>query len=215
MPFRFVFSQTTYDYFEKLRLERKEKKIKIVSAFDYADDVLSKKEYYDENGLLTKYEIYGASYFTGGTYMYHLIIVNKYSEKGQVSGTITKFESDGSKTDFYEFNNLKPEVFFDIKYEGDFYSDVQYVFDNSGNLSEKRFYNQDMYKPGEYEKEILIYDSDNKIIQSKYTSPGGGTTVSIGKYYYNSDGLLEHIDESYDFQNGGRNFDVRYEYEFY
>lgn len=209
-----IFSQSTYDYIEKQRLERKEKKIKTISSFDYLNDALSKKEYYDENGLPKKIEIYGASFITGDTYLLQEIIIHKLGDNGNVSGTITKFESDGSKTDTYEFNDLKPEIFFNPNVDGEFYSDVQYTFDNSGKLSEKRYFNSKIYGPNEYEKQVFSYNSGNKLIGYKYYIPNN-STVSNGKFYYNSNGLLEKEESSYDFQKGERVYGIRYEYEFY
>jgi|WetSurMetagenome_2_1015567.scaffolds.fasta_scaffold686016_2 hypothetical protein len=51
-------SQSENEYFEKQRLERKDKKNKIISTYDCLDDLLRYKEYCDENGFLTKKEIF-------------------------------------------------------------------------------------------------------------------------------------------------------------
>lgn len=210
-----VFTQTAYDYFEKIRLERKEKKIKTISAFDNTDESLSKKDYFDDNGFFVKKEIFGSSFVTGESYIIQEIMVDKYKEGDDMSGTVKIFESDGSKTKEFKFSNVKPELFYETSsFENLSYDKVQYSFDNKGNLSEKRFYKDKEYIPDEYEKLLIYYDSKNKPIESKFFTPNN-STVSLGKYYYNSNGLLEKEESSYDFQKGERVYGLRYEYEFY
>jgi len=210
-----IYAQTTSDYFEKMRLERKEKKIKTISAYDYFDDALSKKDYFDENGFLVKKEIYGSSFITGDSYILQDIIVDEYKEGEDMSGTAIIFETDGSKTKDHKFSNMKPEIFFETSsFENVSYDKVQYLFDNKDNITEKRFYKDKEYKPTEYEKLLIYYDSENKPIESKFFTPNN-STVSFGKYYYNSNGLLEKEESSYDFQKGERVYGVRYEYEFF
>ena len=46
-------------------------------------------------------------------------------------------------------------------------------------------------------------------------TPTGKNSASITKYFYNEKGLLDREALSYDFQNDGRDYGMRYEYEFY
>lgn len=210
-----VFSQTEYDYFKKQRLEKKAKKIKTISSFDYLDDALSEKIYYDEEGFLIKKEIYASSFVTGNAYISQEVIVNKYNDNEDISGSITVFKSDGSKVKNLKFNNMKPEIFYEISsFDEIQYDNVNYIFDNKGILTEKRFFSKKNFNSDEYARQLLFYNSNGKLIEYKYYTPGT-TTVSFGKYYYNSNDLLEKEESSYDFQKGERVYGTRYEYEFY
>lgn len=206
---------TEYKYYENLRLERKEKKVKTIKQFDYSNDALNLIDYFDAEGYLKKREIYYTKYETGESILVTQIDINQYNNIGGISGTY-KTSSALEGDDNYEFNNLSLKRFYDTDAfygEGQIDS-VNYVFDNADRLIEKRSYNDNLYGTGkEYESEFLYYDKVNKLINSKSTT--GENSVSYTKYYYNEKSLLMIQESSYDFQNWEKTYGIRFEYEFY
>lgn len=207
-----LYSQTEQDYFEKLRLERKDKKIKTISAYSYFNEVLESKEYYDENGYLVKRETYQTDLLGENLYVYMEIVINNYDNLGNISGNQTMYESDGKKLNEFPFSNLDYTYFFEVGFDESTVIDIKYIFDKNGNVIEKRFF-IDGLNENEYEKTLLNYDNMNKLTESKYYGIST-SVVDIVKYYYNSIGLLEKEENSYDFQKGGRVYGMRFEYEF-
>jgi hypothetical protein len=207
-----LYSQTEQDYFEKLRLERKDKKIKTISAYSYFNEVLESKEYYDENGYLVKRETYQTDLLGENLYVYMEIVINNYDNLGNISGNQIMYESDGKKLSEFPFSNLDYTYFFEVGFDESTVIDIKYIFDKNGNVIEKRLF-IDGLNENEYEKTLLYYDNMNKLTESKYY--GFSTSVNIVNYYYNSIGLLEKEESSYDFQKGGRVYGMRFEYEFF
>lgn len=205
-----AYSQTTLDYLEKQRIERKNNKIKTITTFISVNDKISSIDYYDENGYMQKKELYVMDLDAGKVYLWQDILITKFSSEGLFSGIESTYECNGKKINDFSFENMKPEILFEIAFDETLIDDVKYIFDSKGNLIEKRFYSEEMYKPNEYEKEILIYDSKNKLVETIYYIPGS-SIVSSHKYSYNSAGLLEKISSVQD----ETDYATTYKYEFY
>jgi len=203
---------TEYDYYEKLRLERKEKKIKIIITYSYLDDALERKDYFDEEGYLRKRENYYTSFATGELKIISQIDIIDYNKFGQISGIYQS--SDEMNGDIKSnFENLSQSKFHETDYfVGEEPVDsVELIFDKSGKLTEKKFYERDFKSL--HSKSDLIYDENGRLKESKFI-PTKSSPSNI-KYYYNDLGLLVKEESSYDFNNENRVFGKRYEYEFY
>lgn len=210
LQIQIAYSQSTLDYLEKQRQERKNNKIKTITTFESVNNEISSIEYYDENGYLQKKELYVMDLDAGKVCLWQDIVITKFSSDGLFSGIEAIYERNGKKINDFTFEKMKPEILFEIAFDETLIDDVKYIFDNKGNLIEKRYYSEDMYKPNEYEKEILIYDSKNKLVETKYYIPGS-SIVSSNKYSYNSAGLLEKVSSLQD----EANYVTNYKYEFY
>jgi len=210
LQIQIAYSQTTLDYLEKQRIERKNNNIKTITTYDSVNDKISSIEYYDENGYLQKKELYVMDLDAGKLCLWQDILITKFSSYGLFSGIESLYERNGSKINYFTFENMKPEILFEIAFDETLIDDVKYIFDNKGNLIEKRFYSEDMYKPDEYEKQILIYDSKNKLVETKYYIPGLSRS-STHKYFYDSSGLLEKVTSVQD----ETNYVSKYKCEFY
>lgn len=208
-----IYSQSSIEYFENRRLELKEKKVKIIYSYETGYDELRRKEFIDENGYLYKLEEYQTSYDGERTFISLIAEIDVNSKAGFICGKAILYDSEGVIRDSYSFD-MESEYFYTLYLEDIPIDEVKYIFDEQGKLTEKRKYSNDNYGPNEFEKEVLIYDNNNKLIESKHYVPEN-STISVSYYNYNSYGLLESEKVSYDFQNRGRNFGVRYEYEFY
>ena len=186
-----IFSQTENDYYEKLRLERKDKKIKLMKSGT------SEIDYFDEQG----YHIKKEHYYNGNVISYSII---KQLNNGELSvelnlGPEGNFTTIGSQALFYV-------TYFDPY---NLIDKVVIIFDSKSRLIEKRisgtdfegldnikyFYNKDEEKPIKSE-----YYSDNKL--SNKTD-----------YYYNESGLL--IKEENLWLNNNEKSITNYIYEFY
>lgn len=204
---------TEYDYYEKLRLERKDKSVKTISSFSTFNDAIENKDYYDENGYLRKREVYGEDLMGVNRFVWKEIFNITYDETGNIFGNFTEFKNNTEILSNSILNNLSPSDFYDIGFSETLVDEVKYIFDDKNNLIEKRIYGDHLYGTRkEYESEFFYYDRNNRLIESKYPS---ANTISISKYYYNEKGLIDRINVSYEFQNGGRNYGSRYEYEYY
>ncbi len=206
-----VLTQTEQEYFEKLRLERKDKKIKTISVYDNLKVIKYKKEYYDENGYLIKKELFYHDNEKNKTYLYQEIKITSYDALGNISGKEILYEL-GKRINEFQFSNINFTYFYEIGFSENLIDDIKYLFDDNGNLIEKRFTSADMYEPGKYEKETFLYDSNNKLVESKYSYPDNNSS-HVRRYHYSSTGLLEM--ESYLDDNLVQTEGVKYEYEFY
>ncbi len=209
LPFSVIYSQTEQDYFEKLRLERKDKKIKEIVILDERTLETQSKEYYDENGLLSKKENYYSNPPENITYIYQEVIINSYKHDNKIEGLIIYYEL-GKKAYENPFNNESFTYFLEIGFTETLTEEARYFFDERGVLVEKRFYWEDLggYV---YDKELLYYDSKGQLYESRNYSHGSslfGTT----KYYYNSDGLLE---KEVNDKSGEDTNVSKFEYKFY
>lgn len=163
-----VFSQTEYDYYEKLRLERKEMKIKIIKT---DNDVI---DYYDQQGYHIKREYY----FEGNLSSYSLI---KQMSNGDLSvemnlGPEGVFKMTGSKALFYV-------TYFDPY---DLRDKVTMTFDSKARLFEEIITGIDM-DGSEYAKYFYKKD-ENKPFNSEWYSDN--ILLSKTDYYYDETGLL-------------------------
>lgn len=201
-----------YDYYEKLRLERKEKKVLLVKTFEYVNDALSTKDSFDVNGYLRKREIYTFDLENLMEKLYSTIFVERYDDEGNMYGYSV---IPVNMNIINNFDKVKPTYFYEIGIDEEtLVDDVKYIFDKNDNLIEKRSYGDYLYGTGkEYETEYFYYDKNNRLIESKYLS--GKSSTSITKYFYTEKGLLDKVESEYDFQNGGRVYGIRYEYLFY
>jgi len=209
-----VFTQTAHDYFEKLRLERKEKKVKTISSFSNFNDVIELKDYFDEDGFLRKREFYMSDMMGENIYVWKELNSIEYDSKGNMSGNEINFGIEKEILYQTPFSNNSPTDFYDIGFGETLVDEVKYIFDSKDNLIEKRSYGDHLYGTGkEYESEFFYYDNNKKLIESKTFT--GESSINISKYYYNEIGLLIKLSNSYDFQNTGRDYGSRYEYEFF
>jgi len=205
---------TEYDYYENLRLERKENKVKTISSFGTFNDVIEIKDYFDEDGYLRKREFYLSDLMGENSYAWKEISDITYDETGNMSGN--EIEYGNIKETLYKilFNKISPSNFYDIGFGETTVNKSEYIFDKESKLIEKRSYGEHLVGTGkEYESQYFYYDNNNRLIESRSTT--GESAVSITKYFYNEKGLLEKEAISYDFQNGGRDYGMRYEYEYY
>ena len=203
-----IFTQTEYDYYEKLRLERKEKKIKTISAYETLEDALSKKDYFDENGYLITREFYYTSITNFETTLWKQLNLTNYDKDGTFDVEEKEY-SDGTLIVNYIHVNQLPSDFYDVGYGETLVEKVLYLFDNQGLLIEKRSYGDHVYGTGkEYDSEYFHYDEMGKLLKSIQGE-------NITNYFYNDSGSLERESMSYEFQNNERDYEIRYEYEFY
>jgi hypothetical protein len=207
---KLIFSE--YDYYEKQRLERKEKKIKVINTYSYFDDALERKDYFDEEGYLRKSENYYTSFTTGELKIISQIDITDYNTVGQISGIYqSSDEMNGEIKSTFE--NLSLSKF----HETDFFAgeepvdSVELIFDESGKLTEKRYYERDFKSL--HSRLVLIYDENGRLKESKFI-PTKSSPSNI-KYYYNDLGLLVKEESSYEFHGGDRVFGQSYKYEFY
>lgn len=163
-----VVSQTEYDYYEKLRLGRKEKKIKAVKS---NNDII---DYFDEQGYHVKIEYY----FEGKLSSYSLI---KQLSNGELKvvmdlGPEGNFTTTGSQALFYV-------TYFDSY---DLRDNVTITFDSRSRLIEERITETD------YEGvDIKKYVYDNVEIRPKRNEYySDNNLLSRTDYYYDETGLL-------------------------
>jgi hypothetical protein len=206
-----LYSQSEYEYFEKQRLESKDKKIKIISTYDCLDDLLWYKEYYNENGFLIKKEIFTHNNESNKLTLYQKINIDSYDASGNISGTEILYETDGSILNENHFSKLNFTYFYEIGFDENITEEIEYIFDNQNQLIEKRFYYEDV-NGYIYDKELLFYNTEGKNCESKHFF-SGSSNVSISKFYYNSLGLLEKKEtlDGFYVKTGG----IKYNYEFY
>lgn len=209
----YCYSQTEYNYYDQLRKERENKKVKTISEFETFNDALDKKDYFDEQGYLRKREFYITDMMGENSYVWKEISSITYDNKGNISGEEINFESTKEISYKNQFTNMSPSNFYDIGFGETTVEEVKYFFDKENRLFQKSSIFGDDVPKEAFGKEIFKYDKNDRLIESKYYS--NASSVSITKYYYTSQGLLDRIEVSYDFQNGGRNYGARYEYEFY
>lgn len=209
----YCYSQTEYNYYDQLRKERENKKVKTISEFETFNDALDKKDYFDEQGYLRKREFYMTDMMGENAYVWKEINSIVYDNKGNISGEEINFESTSEILYKNKFTNISPSNFYDIGFGETTVEEVKYFFDKKNRLIEKKNIFGDAVPKGQDEKEIFKYDKNDQLMESKFYS--GSNPVSITKYFYTPSGLLDRIEVSYDFQNGGRNYGARYEYEFY
>ena len=163
-----VFSQTEYDYYEKLRLERKEKKIKLIKT---DKDII---DYYDEQGYHVKREYY----FEGNMSSYSLI---KQLSNGKLNvvmdlGLEGNFTITGSQALYYV-------TYFDPY---DLRDNVTMTFDSKARLIEKRITGTDM--EGAESAKYFYKKDENKPLNSEWYSDN--ILLSKTDYYYDDSGLL-------------------------
>lgn len=203
---------TEYNYYENLRLERKDKKIKIISTYSYLDNGLERKDYFDYEGYLRKRENYYSSYATGDSKISSQIDILDYNSSGQVSGIYQSSDEMNGEIKS-SFENLNLSKFYDT----DFFvgeepvDSVELVFDKNGKITEKKFYERDLKSL--YSRLVMVFDEHDRLIESKFIplqSPPSTT-----KYYYDELGLLLKEESSYNFHSGERVFGKSYKYEFY
>lgn len=201
-----------YDYYEKLRLERKEKKVQLILAYEYENDALWRKDSFDVEGYLRKREIYTFDLDNLMEKLYSTIYVERYDDEGNMYGYS---DIPVNMNSINNFDKVKPTYFYEIGIDEEtLVDDVKYIFDKNDNLIEKRSYGDHLYSTGkEYESEYFYYDKNNRLIESKYFS--GKSSTNITKYFYTEKGLLDKVESEYDFQNSGRVYGIRYEYLFY
>lgn len=209
----YCYSQTEYNYYEEIRKEREIKKVKTISEFGTFNDALEKKDYFDEQGYLRKREYYISDLMGENSYVWKEISSIIYDSNGNISGEEINYESNKEILYKSKFSNISPSKFYDIGFGETTVEEVKYFFDKKNRLIEKKNIFGDDVSKGQNEKEIFKYDKNDQLMESKFYS--GTNPVSITKYFYTSSGLLDRIEVSYDFQNGGRNYGARYEYEFY
>lgn len=186
-----VYSQTEYDYYEKLRLERKEKRIKLIKT---DKDVI---DYYDEQGYHFKREYY----FEGNMSSYSLINQqsNGYLSVKMDLGPEGIFTTTGSQALYY-ITYFDPYNLID---------NVVMVFDSKGRVSEERITGTDMegaesikyfYKNEEIKPYRSEYYSDNKLL-------------SKTDYYYDDSGLFIKVVSIW--INNNEQTITNYSYEYY
>jgi len=207
-------TMTEYDYYETLRLERKKKKVKTISSFSTFNDVIELKDYFDDDGFLRKREFYMSDMMGENIYVWKELNSIEYDSKGNMSGDEINFGIDKEIFNQIQFSNNNPIDFYDIGFGETLVDEVKYIFDSENNLLEKRSYGGHLYGTGkDYESEFFYYDSNKKLIESKAIT--GESSINISKYFYNENGLLIKTSNSYEFQNNGRDYGTRYEYEYY
>lgn len=209
----FCYSQIEYNYYEQLRKNREIKKVKTISEFETFNDALEKKDYFDEQGYLRKREFYITDMMGENPYVWKEINSIVYDNNGGISGEEINYESTREISNKSEFTCISPSKFYDIGFSETTVKEVEYFFDKKNRLIEKKSILENAGPDGQNEKVIFKYNKNEQLIESKLYS--GTNPVSITKYFYTMSGLLDRIEISYDFQNGGRNYGVRYEYEFY
>ncbi|MFZ1323532.1 MAG: hypothetical protein WAT71_18420 [Ignavibacteria bacterium] len=206
-------TMTEYDYYETLRLERKEKKVKTISSYSTFNDVIDLKDYFDKDGFLRKREFYLSDMMGENIYVWKELNSIEYDNIGNMIGIEVIYNEDNVVSNQIPFK-IKPSDFYDIGFGENLVDRVKYIFDEKNNLIEKRSYGEDLEGPDiAYSIESFQYEN-NKLIESK-SATYGSDIVSITKYSYNKNGLLMAVNVSFDFQNGGRNYGERYEYEFF
>lgn len=199
----FAFSQTEYDYFEKQRLERKEKKVKVISIYDsYDRNYPGTKEYFNEDGNIVKIEYFAGRVANNDYKLYSEIIVSNIDTRGNLSGyDVIYYEGGSSKNNF---ENVTPSYFWDIGVmEETLVERVEYIFDKNGNVKKLLSYGDHAY-PKEYTYEIFRYK--NGKLNSRYDPDSKTETF----FLYNENGLLDKAGRG----NDSDSFNY-YSYEFY
>lgn len=173
-----VLSQSEYEYYEKLRLKRKERKIKVIKVDDAQID------YFDKEGYHIKREYY----FEGNISSYMLI---KHLSNGDLSveqnlGSEGIWNTTGSQA-LFEETGFDPYNLID---------DVVLIFDSKMRLAEKRISGED-YMGMDIEKYYYENDED-KPKRSEYYYDN--QLSSVTNYYYDEAGLLIKSECYYDNQ---------------
>jgi hypothetical protein len=179
-----IFSQTTYDYFEKQRLERKEKKVKVI----YYDnkDFPSKKNYFDKDGNITKSELFSGRKENGAYKLWREIFIRKIDSRGNLSGIMKEYRDNNVVQEI--FSEIQPVVFFEIGiFNENLVEEIRYFFDFNGNVTEKRSYGDHAY-PKEYTSEI--YNYENGKVKTIVDSDFNYKNI----LYYDDNGLLYKIE---------------------
>lgn len=190
--FQLIYSQTEQDYFEKLRLERKDSKVKVIKS----DNNI--KDFFDNQGYHIKREFYNNS---GNVTSYSLI---KHLDNGDLSvemnlGPEGKFTSTGSQALFYV-------TYFDPY---NLIDKVVMIFDSKFRLIEERITGND----GEInDKEKYLYENEENTFYRSETYTDN-KLVSKTTYYYNELNLL--IKKEFLWLYNNEMTVTNYSYEFY
>lgn len=206
---------TEYDYYEKLRLERKEKKIKTISHFYGNNRILSSIERFDTDGKLNSIEVFSG--MENPPCKFREIVVTEYNIKGDLSGKEINYDC-GVKGNEFEFKEMKPSYFYNIGFGEDLTEEVIYKFDSQNKLIEQiRVCPDCAYSALDSKEEILkntfdtvsfVYNG-NKLIKKIYER--GSETL----FSYNERDLVE-IEQYFDEFGKNSEYDIEfYEYEFY
>jgi len=163
-----VLSQSEYEYYEKFRLERKERKIKAIKTSTGGID------YFDKEG----YHIKRESYVDGNLTSYLII---QHLSNGDLSveqnlGPESIWNTTGSQA-LFEETNFDPYNLIDK---------VVLIFDSKMRLSEKRISGED-YLGLDIEK-YYYENEEDKPKRSEYYYDG--ELSSVTNYYYDQTGLL-------------------------
>lgn len=191
-PFQKVLSQTEYDYFEKQRLERKEKKIKVIKSRE------NTKDFFDDQG----YHIKREDYDSYGNVTSYMLIKNLKSGDLSVDmnlGAEGNFTMTGNQALFY-FTFFDPYNLID---------NVTMTFDTKSRLIEERISGTD-YEGIDIQKYFYGKNGD-KPDKSEYYSDN--KLLSKTEYYYDESGLLVK-EESLWLYNNEKNT-TNYTYEYY
>lgn len=192
MPLHYLFSQSAFDYYEKLRLDRKERKIKKILINEKI------KDYYDENGFHIKREYFDDD----GKISSYLNIKNL--ENGDLNvesnlGAEGTFTTVGSQALFYV-------TYFDPY---NLIDEVSLIFDSKFKLIEKRI------SSTSYDDIDAVYyfyqDNSSYPFKSEYFSDK--KLLSKTDYFYDDSGLL--IKEKCLWFSGNEVRETVYSYEYF
>lgn len=209
------YSQTEYDYYEKQRLERKEKKVKTISHFYGNDKNLMNIEHFDREGMLKKSEQFGGNDIPPCKYSEINILNN--NNKSDLTGTITYYNC-GVKSHTIDFAAQNPSYFYNIGMGENLTEEIIFKFDSGDRLIEQIWVCSDCgYTPERSEEEALketydtvkfVYDNSNILIKKVYET--GDET----RFIYNEQNLMIR-EEFYSQNENTEHFVVNYIYEFY
>lgn len=198
MSFTVGFSQTEFDYYEKQRAERQSKKIKTIFYFDEYDKENPYSIYrYDTNGYIIKIEYFVGRVKNKDYKLWKEINVVSIDEKGNLSGYEYEYDIK-TKNSF----NKSPSEFWEIGFGENLVERVEYIFDKSGKVKERRSYGDHAY-PKEFSVEKFSYKDD--ILVEILDVDSQQETY----FFYNENGLLIKI-------SSGQSEDSTYlKYDFY
>jgi len=184
-----VLSQSEYEYYEKLRLERKERKIKTIKTNDGEID------YFDMEGYHIKREFY----FDGNLTSYILI---QHLSNGDLSveqnlGPEGIWNTTGSQA-LFEETGFDP---YDIRDE------VVLIFDSKMRLSEKKISGED-YLGLDIEKYYYENDEDKPKRSEYYLD---NQLLFVTDYFYDQSGLLIKFERLWNNEKST----TSYTYEYY